>query len=906
MEHLRVKYGKYLNQINTDIPVKHIILEQSGGISRSVEPGEPNLPTGETYTVAIRNRDIDGTFLYPLSFWQNAARSEVEGATQELQLYVEIFVEGVSQFTGILKRVRYDTYDTVVFLEIGDLAELLRVEDREMLKAFEFEIPRPLQPPDDQSPGIIIHAPATGYNDLPTLLDLEGTAMPHQTLTFQLFTSGWTGTTSNGKFDTIERDGSRRYPFAWHLGWQSLDYVFPVSGNDGLVLAEQDSPRWIQIGDITLWTRVKVWVQQVRNSAGSRSRQELWCTIWHSAVAPAGGVIPRGRFIWDGELITTDTQEMKVIFHEPNFGFDNDIAVYAGTLPLSEKFIFGVPYTESGSNIVLTSDEYAFFDVIGKITEIINTDVSARHTDGKLAGWVQIDSGAKTAATAVKSSGWIQVTSTPPSEEQLRVSIFKGAGQYSQSDFFSVLPGDSLAQAMGKMATAINNGSSGAHWDAQVVNIGSSQYRVDVTAKAAGTEWNGYGFLFLLRTDNFNTFDEPLTGLDSQQPTSGGVDGDFVQSGIDIYIGEQLFATTADITVGEAAADVAQKVFNALDAVSTTFYEFFFATPRINIESIKNDIEAVRLDVKETGVQWSSQTILGSFDFFDVSKLHEHHRLAFFSDVIMFGWLEQNVIESLVSAAWQVSAQVFTVRGSKIAIHSRNWFETFPEAINDPDFDAVLLLDQDWEPTSGNTYDEGFKSYETTPPVDIVEINNVISKSKTPIYADRNGARNTPTLKNKPVRTGNFRTHDLGVQSRGNVLRYSPDDNLAPYAFGLERFLPTAQTQLNLLASTFFFPNPTTRLRIYLPDYPTIDLGSYVYGQDFKLWFVKGFELIPRQLVVELEIQFRKDLVDEFSKFIEQITVAEKFAFLAANSTQHKEQIGIEEHFSQQVTDPET
>lgn len=876
MRHLQVKYGKYLNEIDNEIPPEHLLLEQSGEMSRRMEPGEPNLPTGESYSLSIRNIDHSGQFLYPFSFWQAASRSEAEGATQELQLYFQVFVNEESQFLGMLKRVRYNTFESVCILDIGDLTELIRTEERKMLKGYEFEIPRPLNPAADTSPGILIDDPGVDYNDLPTLLDLEGNTLPHESITFQLFVSSWSGANGVGDFDTPLRDGSNRYPFAWHLGWQKLDYVYPVADNDGLILAEQDSPRYVQIGDITIWTRVKLWVQQVRNAANSRSRQELWCTIWHSAVDVSGGVIPRGKFIWDGEIITSETEEMSVIFHEPNYGFDDDIAIYAGTLPLDEKFIMGLPYAESGSNIVITSAEYAFFDVVEKTVEIINTDVSARHTSDGLSGWVEVTSPAAGGDTPQNATGWIQVTQAPFNDEQVRVSISKSGGQWSTSAFFDVTAGQSLETIMTNMAAAINAGSAGTYWTANVVSIGGGEFQVDVVANESGTQWDGYGFGFLARDDNLDTYDPPFTTFDTQDTTSA-VSGGFVAAGIDIYIGEQLFATTADLVQEESAADIAQKIFDAVDAVSTDDYTFFLFDTRVNVTSLKNQIEAIRLDVKTTGVDWDSKNIDGVFDIFDLTKLLDDYRLSFFSDIIMFGWIDSTVMQALVSVSWQVGAQLFTTGAGQIAMHSRDWFEFFPDDITDPEFDATLIANSEWEPTAGDTYEEGYKSYETTHPVDVVEINNVISKNKRTIYSDKNGARNSSTLKNKPIRTGNFRTHDLGVESLGFVMRYSPDDVRAPYTFGLERFLPTPRIQLNRIAATYFFPTKTTQLRIYHPTYP-VDVGDYMYGEDLDLWLIRNIRILPRQLVAELEVQFRKSLGENLQTFQESTTVKEIFS----------------------------
>lgn len=919
MNHIRMKYGKYLNKIDTEIPVEHILVERVSDISRSVEPGEPNLPSPESYTIQIANLNPDGSQRYPLSFWQDASRQEEEGATQELQLYIQIFVDDQPQFTGVLKRVRYAKYDTVCSLEMRDLTDLLRTEERTMFKSFEFDIPRPLGPVSDENLGIIIDGPNSGYNDLPPLKSLDDETIPHETLTFQLFVGPWSGGTRadgrdgsegfsrTGQFNEISNEGQPAFPFAWHLGWQELPYVTPVGDNDGEVLAEQIRPAYVQIGDITVFTRIRLWVIQNRNDANSRSRQECWISIWHNATAPSGGVIPRGRFIWDSELITTETEEMKLILHEPNFGYDEDVAINAGLLPHDKNFIFGLPFINNGTNIQLTSDEYAYFDVLEKTREIINADVSTRHTDQGLSGWIEVTDFDPNANEGDKASASIAISYVPSYDTEYKVEISKPDGYTRFSYPLNSQEGMTMNDLVQAFILQIDAGPTGEFWDATQ----TEGNEFTITAKDEGEEWNFYriyiyeklnGAWQVVKTPNFPT----------NVSTTGGTTGGYVADSIDFLIGINVFATTPNIEAGDTLADIAKKIYDAAVAVGDAELEFTLDGERVNVVSYRGAIQGLSLNVGTTNVEWDSETLSGSYDIFDVSKLRDEYRLAFYSDVIMFGWLEKTVIECLVAVGWQTSSHIFTTADGKIAIHSRDFYETFPNNVNDPDFQATLIEDAAWEPASGNTYDEGFSSYEAEVFQDIIEVNNVRSRQKRKIYADKDGERSRPSLNNKKVNIGNYRIHDLSVTFQGVPYRYSPGDEIWSGS-PLAEFLPTGQEQLNILARTFPFPITATTLRIYWPDYQDVDGGGYVWGQDSDLWLVKNIRINPRSLVATLDIEFKKTLTDFGNSFTEGAAIDDIVIFGQFTRETYEEGINVAEQpistahdFSEQIAASES
>lgn len=850
--HIQIFYGKYVNQIENEIPGEHIMLEGVSEVTRSMEPGEPNLPTTDQFTFQLSNLNEEGEQLYPFSFWEEQSRQPEEGATQDLELFFRIVIFGQPMFTGIVKSIQYSRDQADCNITINDLTELFISADVNMLKSYEIsELPAPQ-----------IDIPGEGFNDLDPALDINGNPVEHESMTWMLDATSWSSTQDGTPtFDKLDRDGNPRSPFAFHLGWGELDYVTPVSSNDGLILDEQDRPVYVQIDEITLWTRCHLWVRQKMNDAGTRFRQELWVTIWHSAEPVVGGRIPRGRFLVDNEFITEQTEAVDIIFHDYNVGFDDDIAISEQQLPVDQNFIFGCSFTKLDSNIRLTNASYSFFDLLELTTKILNTSVSNRFTSQGLTGSVTITS-VSTSGDPATFAEYGLICEGVVSTETLFVRISKPGGQNRDSLTFEVSSSDSRQEAQSKAVSAINNGQTSEFWFAQDIPPVDSSFEVTITAKNSGTAWNGYTVtVFKIEGGSTGFPDSDWTGGQTQQAEDGG----FTEEGIDLIIGTQVIVTTQDLSAEMTSQQVADLLFNDLDALNHPDYTFTQDGTTIDIISSKSIVETVALDVRSTGVGWTSQDIEGDFEIFDLSRLPERNRLVFFSDVAMFGWIGSRVNENLVSIAWQTSSFLFTNKDGKIAFMARDWEDFFPEDPEDPEFDAIVLDDSDYEPTSGDNYEDGFKSYETTVPKDIVEINNLISKSQVTLYADRDGIRSSPTLKNKRIRFSNFRASDLGVpgidsESNVPVLRLSPDDEFWPNAEDLDEFIPTPQTQITRFAKSFSFPTLLTRANLFFMDYPELDVGRYILTSDMKLMLIRSISINPRTLLASVEVELKKIL----------------------------------------------
>lgn len=85
---------------------------------------------------------------------------------------------------------------------------------------------------------------------------------------------------------------------------------------------------------------------------------------------------------------------------------------------------------------------------------------------------------------------------------------------------------------------------------------------------------------------------------------SGGAAATTIDTPVDIIINGSVFATTDNITSGEAEASVATKIFNACDAVSTSDYSFSKSGEVITVTSLKKEGEKIELDIGNTGFSY--------------------------------------------------------------------------------------------------------------------------------------------------------------------------------------------------------------------------------------------------------------------------------------------------------------
>lgn len=630
--HIKIEYGKYINNLPNEFDSTHIVMADSATINRRVEAGDVNFPTSETFTFALANLAPDGSERYPLSFWEGIARTAGEGATQPLQIYFLISVDAdhatdATQFRGMLKSLKYSKDSAKAIVEVGDILEIARETDESLLASFEFETNL-----------IAAHDPGEGRNDLEIAHDLDGNDLPHRALSFLI----------ENKYSTDEY-ADLDSEFAAHLGLETPDFTNPYTS----------TPRsaWVQIEDITLLTRVQfIKKKGIYSSPSVYNRfHRLEMVVWHSyedsvTVEGTGSAddvvfVPRGQYL-DRDGNTLDhapggaNVPVTMVVHEPDLGNGTDALLELADTPLNNDFIFGVPYTDQGTHIEITSATYSYFDVLDETTAILERLIADVHED--------------------------------------------------------------------------------------------------------------------------------------------------------------------------------------------------------------------------SGVP--------SLDFVDTTKVTKY-RKAFWADIHMFGWLENNLTEALVGCARQVAGYMYTDRFGNVVIQSRS-HET--DILNAGAPEATLVQNSEWESLDGIKYDNGFRTYTAEIPQDVLEINNVATENKITIISDENGAASKPALRNKKVELQNFRIFDLGVPHQTDAigfapLRYSPDDASWPNPETLEDFLPTARTQLNLIAAALPWPIAITRIKLgrtFINDEYDDGMGTvtpqdfrYLVDENDQLWLVREEMVDIRALTIELEIK---------------------------------------------------
>lgn len=860
--HARVYYGKYLDDISTLIDPEHYIVEEFSEIGHEVEPGEPNIPSSDEVSITLANLDPEGNQRYPYSFWRDARRTPEEGGTLAMEIFFRVEVGGQTEFIGVYDSVSYGIRDEKVTISIKDLLNIFKDDQREMLKTFELT-------------GIEAHRLAgandpDNYNLLGDLTDHVGNSLTHEAITFQLISQQ---RTTRGADRVVTND-------------PAIDFSHPWLSHVGLRRGEEiDITRnmYVQIGDTTLFTRCRYWSEV--STAGRNTSNFVYLTIYHSKEDLQSGVIPRGRFFADDDLTPIEEGDTVNLFihdysvPDPVSGsyFTDDVVVRDVDIPAYKNFIFGCSYVEDGGDIQLSTERYSYFDVVEATLRIFENYFAERFGSGGREGTIEVLSDASSAAgTGSKATFEIDIISSPP--EQVSFVIIPGS-DYWESALIDLAEGESITSVRTKIIDAINQGPSGASWLAQ----------------AGGPD-------IICQTDinraDFNGFD-PITNplqiandIISMTTVSGGA-FDEISGGINVKIGNDVDVTTAAISSGASKATIATAIKDALEADSNFNAAYTAsidgAVVTVSLSGAGDKVE-IEVDPGSTGVAIEVNNLINSYDLFDLSKLIERNRYAFYSDVIFFGWIDKDIAEVLVGVAWQTTCYLYTTSEGKIALHSRDWYE---ENIDDVYIDAgsysqQTLLDQDLEPTSGIEREDGFQSYSLKHPIDIIELNNVATDQERTIIAgglevvkeveiiSRDGGTQIveqtsryPAAKNQKLKTSNFRIHDLGVPSQNNItedakiLRLSPLDPAWPHLETIEDFLPTPRTQLYRFYNSFKWPVETVNVETERNIYPNVSIGDYIALENLNLYLVKNLSVAPGPLTLQLTLEFKQGLINE-------------------------------------------
>jgi len=922
-KHIRIYYGKYIDQIDTEINNDHLIPEDMGDISFKIEPGEPNIPTGNDFEVVLANLDPQGNQRYPYSFWQSQARTEAEGATTDMQIFFKIEVLGNTEFVGMFSEVHYTEHDAKCQLKIDDLGFVLKSETRKMLKAFELK--------DLYVQKIADHTDVDGWNQLPQLRDHNGNDIPQKSITFVLWSSGSPRVIGPNRVGSFGGRGLTRNSDIWnHLQVPTET----VSSRGGTVLRERydfsalDQTRntYIQIQDNTIFTRVRFW-----GITDASDITTVYMTVYHNGqdIDTTNGIIPIGRFFKNSDFDPiAEGDSIDVTLYDYDLGSTPEIILSESDLPAHENMIFGSSfnYSYDGTFIQLATKEYSFFDVIGRTLDAVNSNIADRFASGIFTGTLQITTGASDNAGGSKASWWIDIEGAPYADESVQISI-EDVGT-------TRLTYASQSDTPYQIALALKN-SLEANTDINSVfnftlsDQGGNVYRIKGETKNMTDKYNGKAVDFYaygldinyivvdgkyqidpISKDSGFVKTEPKTVYSLNSPISGGVDGYDGNTQVEIRIGGQLFSyytPASGISPATVASDISSIINQVSGASANDYYSATVNADTVTVDSSKGVRESIELVVKDTGIKYTSTDIQSAFEMFDLTKLLDRNRKAFYADPIMFGWIDQELIDVLIGCVWQVSGYLYSLPDGDLAIHSRDYHETLPDDISQGagqiDFHIPA---EDIKPDGQTDYAGGFKTYQIERYADVLGINNLTSKDKIKIYATDEGLVNQPSNKNKKIKTSNYRTSNLGhPQDPDNapdsvaIIRLSPDDQPRFVGtYSLDDFLPTAEEQGVRFAQSFFYPTITRPVQIKFKDYQTLRVGHYIYTDDKRLWLVKSTSLDPFSLTYRLELEFKKQLYGAAQTNEEGISIGEEFTFYMQQKQINEESISLGEEYT--------
>ena len=248
-------------------------------------------------------------------------------------------------------------------------------------------------------------------------------------------------------------------------------------------------------------------------------------------------------------------------------------------------------------------------------------------------------------------------------------------------------------------------------------------------------------------------------------------------------------------------------------------------------------------------------------DNFEASKAPSNGRYAFWADILMFGWLNQEVTEILVNLATQLNCYLFYNEAGKVALQDRLLYESYLPGSLPPNAFEVDLADI--QPLGSKSDQDGFNSYDIEYS-DRIEINNVASDETVKVPVDKNGIRNTASNRSTNYNVKNYRTSDLGVPALNDPVgqlryRYSPDDpNFGISGVSLSDFIPKPVHQAQQFARSWSYPVITWRIQWDIHRYPDAGIGQYFYvnwGNTNKVYFIRQITHDPDQMLHKLEVQ---------------------------------------------------
>lgn len=305
-----------------------------------------------------------------------------------------------------------------------------------------------------------------------------------------------------------------------------------------------------------------------------------------------------------------------------------------------------------------------------------------------------------------------------------------------------------------------------------------------------------------------------------------------------------------------------------------------------------------------------SGNIIGGYSIFNVDDIPDNHgRYCFFSDLVHYGW-NNNLEDVIVNTGRQVSAYLFENEKGKIVFKPRKR-ESYSSRSNLLD-DAIQILQEDYEITSGFNYSYGSKYYNATYS-DRIEINNIEGEEEIDIKVNSSGEIVNTPQKSQEIELANYRTTDLGVPSSGARTGHSNERVLREPPNNLDRFLKGPVSQAITVADGINFPAKMFSISLDVlggqGNYTNIGIGSIIYinkEDEYEVYLVKKINYSPirvrnESLSLRLDLlklfTYREPITDTFS---EEIAVNDEIPPVISET--YDEEISINDNVNETVS----
>lgn len=194
----------------------------------------------------------------------------------------------------------------------------------------------------------------------------------------------------------------------------------------------------------------------------------------------------------------------------------------------------------------------------------------------------------------------------------------------------------------------------------------------------------------------------------------------------------------------------------------------------VYFNNVKGIINAINENLLNKYIKGTSYNLIKDFE-----DENEFSQYSFVSDLIHYGWVNENIIDIITGSGMQISAYIHATEDGYIKYSHRSIYDIFfNSGFNLGNF--VKLYKEFYKIDKGNSYNYGSKNYKIEFK-DLIELNNLESSESFERELNSDGIVVNSISKPKDLKISNYRTTDAGVPPSIEdtppdypVLRYSP------------------------------------------------------------------------------------------------------------------------------------